>query len=334
MTTSLPEEPVVSVVIPMLNEMESIDACLSAFESQTWPTERLDIVVVDGGSDDGSRDHVEEMSGRFHWLRVVDNPRRKASAAFNVGVAAATGDVVCLFSAHGVPDPSYVASSVNALRETGADGVGGRYLHIGVDAKSNAIGLAMVSPFGMASPHRFANSRREVDTISHPAYLRESLVRVGPFDESLERNSDYELNFRMREIGMKLVFDPEIVSVYRPRRSLAALGRQFWWYGRWKERVVRSHPGSLRPRHLVAPLAVTGVAAAPIICISRQGRRLVSFASLAYLVGVFAAVVGARPRQNAASPGVLAACFPVMHGSWGAGFVTSFFQDLLQRKRR
>lgn len=215
----------------MRDELGHIEACLDAFAAQTHPADRLQVIVVDGGSQDGSRALVDERAAVTPWLEVVDNPLRKAAAAFNCGLRAARGEVFCLFSAHGVPDPEYVARSVAVLAETGATGVGGRYDHRGEDPTSNAIGRAMVSPVGMASPHRYAAERTVVDTISHPAYRLEDLEGVA-FDESLERNSDYDFNWRLRSEGKVLVFDPSVASVYRPRPSLTALGRQFWWYGR------------------------------------------------------------------------------------------------------
>lgn len=319
--------PVVTVVVPMLDERGFIEPCLAGFARQDHPLDLLDVVVVDGGSTDGSRAYVDELARTVGWVRVIDNPKRRASAAFNAGVAAAKGSVVCLFSAHGVPDPSYVRRSVEVLDETGAAGVGGRYLHEGLDPTSNAVGLAMVSPFGMASPHRFASSRAEVDTISHPAYRKAALDEVGPFDESLMRNSDYELNHRLTAMGATLVFDPGVVSVYRPRGSLKALGRQFWWYGRWKERVVRRHPGSLKARHLVPPAAVLAASAAPILIATRRGRRAVAVGAGAYAALVGAAVVHARPREHGASVPTLAASFPVMHATWGSGFLLSILED-------
>jgi GT2 family glycosyltransferase len=247
-----------------------------------------------------------------------------------VGNATARGDVVCLFSAHGVAEPHYVAASVQALRESGASGVGGRYHHIGHGPTDSAIGLAMVSPFGMASPHRFATSRKEVDTISHPAYVADDLRSVGPFDEDLLRNSDYEMNWRLRRHGYRLEFDPSIESTYRPRPSLSALARQFWWYGRWKERVLRRAPGSMKPRHLVAPAAVAGVIASPLLMTSRWGRTILAVAAASYAGAAGWAVVHARPTRRGASPLVLAACFPTMHLAWGSGFLTSLVEDLLR----
>ena len=268
-------DPLVTVVVPMLDERGHIGACLDSFEAQTHPPDRLDVVVVDGGSADGSREYVDERAHEANWLRVVDNPARRAAAAFNVGLDGARGDVLCLFSAHGLADRDYVTASLRVLAETGAAGVGGSYRHLGDSPASTSIGLAMASRAGMASPHRFAAHRQEVDTISHPAYRTDVLRSVGGFDESLVRNSDYELNYRLRAAGHRLVFDPSIESVYRPRPSLRALGRQFWWYGKGKAQVLRRHPASLRPRHLAAPLGVLGLAAGPVVSRWAPGRALV-----------------------------------------------------------
>jgi succinoglycan biosynthesis protein ExoA len=319
--------PVVTVVVPMLNEKGFIESCLAGFAAQDYPLDLVDVVVVDGGSSDGSRRYVDELAAHESWVRVVENPKRRASAAFNAGVEAAKGSIVCLFSAHGVPDRAYVRRSVEVLVETGAAGVGGRYEHEGLDPISDAVGAAMVSPFGMASPHRFASTRATVDTISHPAYQREALDAVGPFDETLLRNSDYELNHRLCEMGAELVFDPSIASVYRPRGSLRALGRQFWWYGRWKERVIRRHPTSLKARHLAPPAAVVGLACGVTALPFRRGRQVVFGGVALYTLLVVAAVVHARPDRRKASIPTLAGAFPVMHVSWGAGFLASMIED-------
>jgi hypothetical protein len=315
----------------MLIELGFYEHSLDVLALQSNPLDRLEVIVVDGGSTDGSRAFVDRWAVTHPWVRAVENPQRRASAAFNRGIDAATGDIVCLFSAHGVPDPSFVRDSVDALVGSGAEGVGGVCEHVGDDPAAAAVGLAMTSPFGMASPARFGRQRRDVDTLLHPAYPIEVLRKTGPFDESLERNSDYELNWRIRAGGGRLVFDPSIHSVYRPRGSLAALARQFWWYGRWKAHVVRRNPTSMHPRHLVAPAAVAGVVAAPLLSVTPWGRRLVVAGLSSYAASLFAATALARPRAHDADARVLAAAFPVMHGAWGAGFLTTM---LFRRRER
>jgi succinoglycan biosynthesis protein ExoA len=316
---SRPAEPTVSVAVPMLNEGRHIIPCLRSFAAQTWPKHKLDVMVIDGGSEDGSELLVEAFAAQNPWVRIVPNPLGSAAAAFNVGMNQARGEVVCLFSAHGVADPDYVQRSVEALHRSG-------YRHEGIDPTSTAIGLAMTSPVGMASPHRFATGAQDVDTISHPAYWRDAMLAVGGFDENLARNSDYEFNYRMRVAAHRLHFDPAIGSVYRPRASLNALFRQFWYYGKWKARVVEQHPGSISPRHVAAPLAVLGALTTPVLFLLKPLRPLRSMAVVgwsAYLALIGYGVKKAEPRRHRASVVKLAAAFPTMHSAWGSGFLKS-----------
>ena len=317
------ERPLVSIVVPMLDERDRIELCLRGIEVQSYPLDRLEVLVVDGGSTDGSLELVAKLQRDRPWLRLVDNPKRKASAAFNRGIEASRGDVVILLSSHGEVGPDFVRLSVQALEETGAAGVGGILRHEGDDPDGVAIGMAMTSPAGMASPFRYASSRRSVDTIGHPAYRRSALDQVGPFDESLERNSDYELNYRMRRAGHELLFDPEIVTLYRPRGSLVELARQFWWYGRWKAHVVRRQPRSMQPRHAVAPLAVASVVLAPLIARLPLGRVALLAGATGYCALIAAATVAAKPGSHGARTRTFVLAFPVMHGTWGAGFLAT-----------
>jgi succinoglycan biosynthesis protein ExoA len=322
------ERPSVSVIVPMLNENGFIVPCLEGFRAQSYPADLIEILVVDGGSTDGCREQVLDLGALDARIRLVDNPRRLAAAAANLGIANASGEVLCFLSAHGVPDPDYIADSVRALFDTGAVGVGGRYLHVGLDRRSRAIGLAMASPFGMASPHRSAEQRCEVDTISHPTFLKQALVDVGGYDESLERNEDYETNYRLRKAGGRLVFTPEISSVYRPRSTLRQLGRQFRAYGDGKASVLRRHPDSLQVRHLVPPLAVVAAAAAPVALLHPIGRRVLAGGALAYGSVVLVALRKARARDHDADPVVFAMALPVMHASWGWGALRGFMRLL------
>lgn len=311
----------VSVIIPMLDEAETIERCIRTFDDQDHPADALDVIVIDGGSTDGSRDIVEAMTVDRPWLRVVDNSARVASAGFNRGIDVAKGDVVCIVSSHGSVGPDFVSRSVRALEETGAAGVGGKLLHEGRDPVGRAIGLAMTSPFGMASPFRYATTRREVDTIGHPVYRRAVLDEVGHFDESLDRNSDYELNQRIRNAGHRLVFDPDIVTTYHPRATLSGLARQFWDYGRWKAQIVRRDPTNLRWRHAVPPALVVAVAVAPLASTTRHGRRAAGISALAYGAVLAAACRGSRPARHEADLVTFLAAFPVMHLTWGAAFL-------------
>ena len=317
----------------MLDERDHIGPCIDGFLAQSYPSDRIEILVVDGGSTDGSIEIVDAYSAGHPQVRRIHNPRRKAAAAANLGIQNASGEVLCFLSAHGVPDPEYVATSVRMLLETGAVGVGGQYVHEGTDRRSRAIGWAMASPFGMASPHRSSTTQTDVDTISHPTFLRQPMIEAGGYDETLERNEDYEFNYRLRANGGRLVFCPEIESVYRPRGSLTALGRQFFAYGRWKATVMRRHPASIQARHLVPPAAVAGGVVLAAAALAGPGRRPALLGALAYAGLIGAAVAKARPGARDGSPVVFAAALPVMHASWGAGVLVGLVKDATRRSR-
>jgi succinoglycan biosynthesis protein ExoA len=327
--------PFVSVIIPVYNESGFIGSCIEGFQNQSYPAELMEFLVVDGMSNDGCRDEVAALQESDPRIRLIDNPRRVAAAAANEGIAHARGDILCFLSAHGEPDPDYVATSVRLLEETGAGGIGGRYLHVGLDPVSKAIGLAMSSPFGMASPHRSAGDLDiDTDTISHPTFRREVFDTVGGYDEELLSNEDYELNYRVRRAGYKLIFSPEISSVYRPRSSLRSLSKQFYAYGTGKAAVMKRHPGSVRPRHLVPPLAALGLASTPLLLLARPGRVAVLVGAISYGAVIGAAVAKAKPWRHGADVATFVVSLPVMHSMWGAGLLSGLTHKTRTRSGR
>jgi glycosyltransferase involved in cell wall biosynthesis len=305
----------------MLDEIDWIERLVSSLEAQDHPLERLEVLIVDGGSTDGSRQVVEALAQDRPWLTLIDNPDRRASSGFNRGIESSTGDLIAIVGAHAEVPTDFISRSVAVLLETGAGGVGGKAAHAGVTPQQQAIGLAMTSRFGMASPFRFSDERREVDTIGHPLYRREVLDETGLFDETLARNSDYELNHRILSAGYRLIFDPEIEFVYRPRSTLRQLGRQFFDYGLGKADVARLQSDSLKPRHFVAPAAAALVFLSPVLAASRLGRRLLLAAGIGYCGVLGAAWSASRPADNDADTRVFLASFPVMHLTWGSGFL-------------
>jgi succinoglycan biosynthesis protein ExoA len=319
----------------MLNEEDYIGACLDGFRAQTYPN-IIEILVIDGGSADRSHEVVQQRAQLDPRIREIHNPRRQAAAAANLGVSESKGVVLCFLSAHGVPGADYVERAIEVMQRTGAVGVGGRYDHVGTDPVATAIGLAMASPFGMASPHRIAAEECEVDTISHPLFKRQALIDIGGYDETLLRNEDYETNLRLRLNGGRLIFTPSIASVYRPRRSLSELGKQFWDYGYWKAEVMYRHPESTRPRHFVPPVAVAGSVALAALSVlpsvvmpgNLRARQLawVARAGATLTVMGYGTVLGmaardASPRKHEASTMHFLTALPVIHGAWGAGLL-------------
>lgn len=305
--------PSVSVVIPARQSADTVgDAVVSAL-SQDYPGDLEVVVAV--GSDDGTA-----AAAIAAGARVVPNPTGTTPAGLNAAIAASSGEVVVRCDAHAVLPPGYVRRAVETLRRTGAGNVGGMQVPTGRTGWERAIAYAMASPLGAGDArYRIGGEEGPVDTVYLGVFPRSLLEQVGGFDESLERNQDYEMNWRIRDSGGTVWFDPQLRVAYRPRGTLGALWRQYRDYGRWKREMLRRHPDSLRLRQLAAPALVLGLAASlPAAVVWRPALALP--VSYAVVVSAFGVAAGLRERDAAglgAGPALA-----VMHISWGLGFLS------------
>lgn len=299
------DRPAVTVGLPVLDEERHLRACLEAIAAQRYPS-ILEIVVADGGSTDGTR----AIAADFGNVRVVDNPRRSRPAGLNVAIEAARGEIFVRVDARTVIEPDYVGRCVEDLESTGAAMVGGPMRFSAAGAAQRGVRAAMMSRLGAgpAAFRREGGSPRFVDTVYLGAYRVETIRALGGYDEHSGGNEDAELAFRAQSEG-GVYLDPAIRSAYSVREGLGPLGRQFYRYGRNRARTTKKHPQSLSVRQLAVPALLLGVAS-PL-------RRPVLTAYVA-LVGARVAVEAVR--DPAAAP-TFAAALPVMHLSWGAGWL-------------
>jgi glycosyltransferase involved in cell wall biosynthesis len=295
----------VTIAIPVRNEERRLAATLRSVTAQTYP-HVVEVLVADGMSSDRTR----EIAVGFPGVRVLDNPGVRQAAGLNLILDEAKGDVVVRVDGHCRLEPDYVERCVAALEATGAAMVGGAMEPVGDTATGDAIAVAMTSRIG-AGPARFhvGGAPGWVDTVYLGAYRTETAREAGGYAEDVGVNEDAELAFRMAQRG-GVWFDPGIRSTYTPRASLAAVARQFYWYGRSRSATVRRHPGSLSARQLAAPALVIGI-------VSPARRRVLA----AYGVVLAAGALGAR-RRGLGVAARLPAIMAAMHVAWGTGFLT------------
>ncbi|MFI5396502.1 MAG: glycosyltransferase family 2 protein [Candidatus Binatia bacterium] len=317
--TRMSELPLVSVVIPMRNESTHIGACIDAVLAQDYPTDRIEIVVIDGDSDDDSARVLRGYGGR---IRVLHNPSRIVPTAMNIGITAACGEIIARVDAHTVVAPEYIWVGVETLQRTGADNVGGPMNAVGGGRWGTAIALAMGSRFGIGAYFHFAAADREVDTVYMGMYPRRVFERIGLFDEELVRNQDDELNYRLRKSGGRIFLTTRMQSRYQNRQSVTALVRQFFEYGWWKIRVLQKHPAQMSVRHFVPPsLVLSLVVSAVLTPWSAAAGWLFCAIAGAYVVAVTACAASVAPRHGCNLVAPVAAAFAAIHLSWGTGFV-------------
>ena len=210
-----PVLPFVSVVMPVRNEAAFIAESLGAVLTQDYPADRMEVIVVDGDSTDGTPKVLGQYQGSEPPVIVLRNPARIVPAALNIGIRHARGEIIVRVDGHAVIAPDYVRKSVEYLRRGDAEGVGGPMRPRGRSYFGRAAALATASPFGIAGS-RFHYSEKEdffTDTFYLGAYRRDVFDRIGLFDEGFICNQDYELNYRLRAAGGRILCSPKIQSI-------------------------------------------------------------------------------------------------------------------------
>lgn len=318
---TLPATPLVSIVIPALNEERYIEALLDSLANQDYGARNIEVIVADGGSSDHTRSIVMGYPDRFARLLLVDNPRRNTAAGLNEGMKIARGDCWIILGAHSEATPGFVRQSVEALRRTGAACVGGPIETVGRSATGRAIAAAMSSPFGVGdAKFRYSDQEGEVDTVPFGCYHRLAWEVVGGFDESVPGGDDDGFNAALRAAGGRIVLVPAIRTTYYARESFKALARQYWNYGAAKGEMM-GQGVSLRPRHFAPSLMVAG---GPSLLLagakSKMARRLLKLLATAYVVMGGRAAFKAAAKKDA-NPVLAFAAMATMHASYGAGFL-------------
>lgn len=311
--------PHVSVVVPARNCAEVLGDCLGAIGAQTYRGS-MDVTVAVAPGSDGTRQVLAETSLEIP-LQVVDNPSGTTPAGLNLAVAASKGAIVARVDAQSRVPPDYIDRAVRTLASTGAANVGGVQRPVGSGGLQGAIAAAMASTFG-GGPAAFRRGHRTgpADTVYLGVFHRGALESVGGFDETLERNQDYELNWRLRQQGHTVWLDPSLVVDYVPRADYAGLAAQYFSYGAWKRKMLMRHRRSLQIRQLAAPALVAGLGASAVEL--ARGRLRGAAVPALYLAAcaIAAGRLGRelpewRDRVRAAG------AFMTMHIAWGAGFL-------------
>ena len=278
----------VSVIVPCRNERDHIDAfCANALAQQPPERWQLQLIVADGGSDDGTLERLQTLAQTEPRLKLVDNPQRIVSAGLNRAIAVASGDVIVRMDVHTRYAADYVEQCLHAIERSGADNVGGPWRAEGRDGWPGAIAAAFQSRWVAGGARsRSLVYEGEVDTVYLGCWPRATFERFGGFDESLVRNQDDEHNLRIVRGGGRIWQSPAIRSVYSPRDSLAALWRQWLQYGYWKPFVMKKHGQAAAWRHRVPGLFVAALALTTLLALVGAGVE-----PLLVLLGVYALVL-------------------------------------------
>jgi succinoglycan biosynthesis protein ExoA len=316
--------PLVSVVMPVRNEATFIRRSLDAVLAQDYPPERMEVMVADGMSTDGTRQIVDSFQTRHPEIRLIDNAGKIVPTGLNLAIARARGEVIVRVDGHCEIADDYVRRCIEHLLNDGVDGVGGPLETIGETSLARVIAIAMSSRFGVGgAAFRTKTETMLTDTVAFPAYRRSMIERAGPFDEELVRNQDDEYNYRLRKMGATLLLAADVRCRYYSRSSLSSLGRQYFQYGYWKVRVLQKHSGQMQPRQFVPPIFVGACLVFLLLLpLTPVAGYLLAAAVGSYAIAnITASILSLRKTKYKLLP-LMPVVFATIHISYGLGFLT------------
>ena len=309
----------ISVILPVLNEERYLADSVNSILSQEF-SGSIEVILAVGPSQDATLQIAQALQAKDSRVVVVDNPTGKTAAGLNRAIAASKYSIIVRVDGHSQLPKNYCELAFNLLSQTGAVNVGGVMAAEGITLFQRSVARAMRSPLGVgASRFHTGGGAGESDTVYLGCFRKEAILEVGGFDERFTRAQDWELNFRLREKGGLIYFDPRLTVTYRPRSTVKALAKQYFEYGRWRRVVSRRHQGTINYRYLAPPFTV--VATTLSLLLGAVASPLFLIPALVYSVFILGAslIIGKSVGEVLCLPTILL----TMHISWGLGFLTS-----------
>jgi len=264
------ELPFTSIIIPCRNEERFIGNCLDSIIANDYPKERLEVLAIDGMSEEGTQGVIENYSKKYPWIKLLKNPKRITPVALNMGIMNSKGEIIIWMSAHNRYEKDYISRSVESLEKYGADNVGGimRTLPREDTFTGQAIVASLSHRFGVGNSYFRVHSDEPkwVDTVFGGCYRREVFERIGLFNENLVRGQDMEFNLRLKKVGGKTLLVPDIVSYYYARSDIKSFWKHNFTNGVWAILPFLHSPiMPVSSRHLAPLIFVTGLLGSAVL---------------------------------------------------------------------
>jgi succinoglycan biosynthesis protein ExoA len=330
----------ISVIIPCYNEQTRIRGLLESLSIQTYPHDKIEILIADGFSTDRTREEIIAFSEACPDLKIIiiDNPKRTIPAGLNHAIRSSQGDIIVRIDAHSKPYPDYIERCVDALTNGMCENVGGIWEIVPGKNTWIASSIAKAASLPLAvgdALYRHATRPAYVETVPFGSFKRELIALIGFFNESLLTNEDYEFNTRIRESGGRIWLDPKIRSQYFARSNLLDLSKQYWRYGYWKWKMLRKFPKTLRWRQALPPIFVVSLLIASIISFYNNPFWILLICEilLYFLILIVGSINTSIKNKNPKLLVGIPLAISTMHISWGLGFLWSMIIIIPFRKK-
>ena len=245
--------PIVTIVCPTLNEEKHIEKTLNSFLNQELRTVQLEIFIIDGMSNDLTREIVSKYSNNYSNVRLIDNPNRKTPYAFNKGIAEAKGEYVAILGAHTEYSTNYIQTCVDEINRTGSVGCAGRVLtkNLGTTNNEYFCKLIMSNKFAVSGNSFRTVKEGYTSVVNFPVYQKKIFDLVGTYDLTLHRNQDNDLNSRIIQNGYKLYNTWKTECWYAPPSNLKKVFMYAYKNGFWSAKSFLKKPKSMKLHHFI-----------------------------------------------------------------------------------
>ena len=320
--------PFVSLIIPTLNEEKYLEQTILSLLSNDYPSNKFEILLIDGLSKDNTLVIAQRLAKKFSNIRLMSNPKIYQSAALNIGIRESKGDFIIRADAHAIYDKNYIRSTIDLLQKNEYSNVGPVQVSIGRTLVEKAIAKAMNSKIGMGNAKYRLDKREvfEVKSVWLGAWKKETLIKINGFNENLPISEDFDLNYRLRRSGSKIAASNSIKAMYLVRKSLKGLFKQFYKYGFWKIKFLMTYPEEFQLRWLAPPILVFALFFSILLVkfISWSIFLPIAYIFILFLI-TFYFMIKSNSFKDLISSVILCLVFPVIHISWGVGFLYGFF---------
>jgi glycosyltransferase involved in cell wall biosynthesis len=330
----------VTVVIPTRNEEKYISRCIDSVISGDYPHQKLEILIVDGGSLDKTRKIAKEYADKYPFVKLLDNDEKTVPFAMNIGIRKALGEIIIRMDAHAIYQHDYIDKLVRGLEELNADNVGGSLITVPANdsLQARAVALILSHPFGVGnSDFRIGEKTvKEVDTVPFGCYRRSVFDKIGLYDEMLTRNQDDELNARLRKYGGKIYLIPSVKITYFARDNVFRMSSMLFQYGYFKPLVNLKVGWPATFRQIIPPLFVTSLFLLLVggVFIPQFIYLFLAIIIVHTLSNSFVSISLAKTSNRCLAP-LLFACFLMAHFSYGFGYMKGLLDfNLLRRHTR
>lgn len=330
--------PTISIVVAVYNEEKHLAVCLDSLLRQSYAGP-VEIIVVDGGSSDGTLDIVGGYCSKHENIQLLHNENKFQSFGRNIGFRAAKGSLVAYLDGHSYAAEDWLEQLFTAFTKLKKENkkicaVGSVHRNPTEKGFTYAQTVAFNSVLGGAAMSSYSekDQLRKVNWAYACLYDAKILKEAGYYDTKYEKGEDLELNLRLtKKLGYDLYICPDAITYYYKKESLEELFTQMKSYGYWRYLVMRDLDEPLFPYALPALFIMFLLALTALSLIFPIVFIFLILIIIAYVLVLFAAAFweSIMKRKMLMS---LFLIYMFIHFGYGSGVLKALFFSKIKKK--